>query len=575
MKAAWTVAAAALLFSRSTAASTEDCHCLPGDSCWPSVDQWNELNSTVGGRLIATVPIGHPCHEPTYNATACAELQDNWNYPQTHYVSSSSIMQQYFANRSCDPFTDKETPCELGNYVSYAVNVSSSDDVVAAIQFAQDNNIRFVIKNTGHDYLGRSTGAGALSVWTHHLDDIEYLDYSDSTYTGPAYKLGSGVQGYQILEASHAQGHVLVGGECPTVGLAGGYIMGGGHSALSTNFGLGADQTLSFEVVTASGDVVTASRTENTDLYWALSGGGAGNWGVVMSVTVKAFPSEIVSGGTVTFSTANLSESAYIGALDHFHRLLPAMIDAGTTVIYQILPGYFLIKPLTAYNKTSDEVKEILAPFLAELDTMGIQYSATYTQHDSYYDFYEKYMGPLPNGNLGVGEFTYGGRLLPRSVVENNPTDLATAIYNITSQGVVAVGVGLDVSKTNDVDNAIFAPWREAAVTMQIGISYNETAPWSQILTEQQTMTNELVPLLEAVTPGGGTYENESNFLQPNWKEVFFGANYDKLAEIKAKWDPSNFFYVLKGVNSDYWTVSDSGRMCKATVKRPACKAKL
>ncbi|KAL4963956.1 putative isoamyl alcohol oxidase [Aspergillus stella-maris] len=575
MKAAWTIAAAALLFARSTVASTEDCHCLPGDSCWPSVDQWNELNSTVGGRLIATVPVGHPCHEPTYDATACTELQDNWNYPQTHYLSSSSIMQQYFANRSCDPFTDKETPCELGNYVSYAVDVSSSDDVVAAIKFAQDNNIRFVIKNTGHDYLGRSTGAGALSVWTHHLDDIEYLDYSDSTYTGPAYKLGSGVQGYQILEASHAQGHVLVGGECPTVGLAGGYIMGGGHSALSTNFGLGADQTLSFEVVTASGDVVTASRTENTDLYWALSGGGAGNWGVVMSVTVKAFASEIVSGGTVTFSTSSLSDSVYINALDHFHRLLPAMIDAGTTVIYQILPGYFLIKPLTAYNKTSDEVKEILAPFLDELDTLGIKYSATYTQHDSYYDFYEKYMGPLPNGNLGVGEFTYGGRLLPRSVVENNPTDLATAIYNITSQGVVAVGVGLDVSKTNDVDNAIFAPWREAAVTMQIGISYNETAPWSQILSEQQTMTNELVPLLEAVTPGGGTYENESNFLQPNWKEVFFGANYDKLAEIKAKWDPSNFFYVLKGVNSDYWTVSDSGRMCKATVKRSACKAKL
>ncbi|KAL4939080.1 hypothetical protein BDV06DRAFT_199506 [Aspergillus oleicola] len=568
MKAAWTVAAAALLFSRSTAASTADCHCLPGDSCWPSVDQWNELNSTVGGRLIATVPIGHPCHEPTYDATACAELQADWNYPQTHYASSSSIMQQYFANRSCDPFTDKDTPCELGNYVSYAVDVSSSNDVVAAIKFAQDNNIRFVIKNTGHDYLGRSTGAGALSVWTHHLDDIEYLDYSDSTYTGPAYKLGSGVQGYQILEASHAQGHVLVGGECPTVGLAGGYTMGGGHSALSTSFGLGADQTLSFEVVTAAGEVVTASRTENTDLYWALSGGGAGNWGVVMSVTVKAFPSEIVSGASVTFSTSDLSDSAFIDALDHFHRLLPAMIDAGTTVIYQILPGYFLINPLTAYNQTSEQVKTILAPFLEELTTLGIKYSATYTQHDSYYDFYEEYMGPLPNGNLDVGVFTYGGSLLPRSVVESNPTGLSTAIYNITSQGVVAVGVGLDVSKANDVDNAIFAPWREAAVTMQIGISYNETAPWSQLLAEQQTMTDELVPLLEEVTPDGGAYENESNFLQPNWKEVFFGSNYETLSQIKAKWDPSNFFYVLKGVSSDYWTVSDSGRMCKAAAEK-------
>lgn len=59
-------------------------------------------------------------------------------------------MQQFFTNRSCDPF-DEDSSCELGNYVSYAVDVSSSADVVAAIKFAQQNNIRLVIKNTGHE----------------------------------------------------------------------------------------------------------------------------------------------------------------------------------------------------------------------------------------------------------------------------------------------------------------------------------------------------------------------------------------------------------------------------------------
>lgn len=424
-------------------------------------------------------------------------------------------------------------------------------------------------------YLGRSTGAGALSVWTHNLKDIEYVDWAEDSYTGPAYKLGSGVQGFDVLETTHAKGHVVVGGECPTVGLAGGYLQGGGHSALSTSFGLGADQALAFEVVTASGEVITASRTENTDLYWALSGGGAGNWAVVLSVTVKAYQNEIVSGATVTFKTSDLSKEIFTDAVDHFHRLLPDMIDAGTTVIYQMLPGYFLIKPLTAFNMTSSQVEDVLAPFLSELDGLSIKYQANYTQYDSYYDHYQKYMGPLPNGNLGVGEFTYGGRLLPRSVLQSNPTDLATALYDITSQGIVAVGVGLDVSKTNDVDNAIFTHWREAAVTMQIGISYNDTASWSQLLAEQQKMTEEINPLLEAVTPGGGTYENESNFLQPNWKEVFFGDNYSKLEQIKSKWDPDHFFYVLKGVGSDYWSVAEDGRMCRAQKRSlpPACKA--
>jgi hypothetical protein len=60
-------------------------------------------------------------------------------------------MQQFFANRSCDPFTDRSAPCELGNYVSYSVAAESSDDVVAAVKFAQKNNLRFVIKNTGHE----------------------------------------------------------------------------------------------------------------------------------------------------------------------------------------------------------------------------------------------------------------------------------------------------------------------------------------------------------------------------------------------------------------------------------------
>ncbi len=70
----------------------------------------------------------------------------------TSYDSSSSVMEVYWANRSCDPFTSHTQPCLLGNYVSYAVNVSSPTDVVAAITFARRHNIRFVVRNTGHEY---------------------------------------------------------------------------------------------------------------------------------------------------------------------------------------------------------------------------------------------------------------------------------------------------------------------------------------------------------------------------------------------------------------------------------------
>lgn len=60
-------------------------------------------------------------------------------------------MQHFFANRSCDPFTPRSRPCELGNYVAYAIRVTQDDDVVAGIRFARENNVRLVVRNTGHE----------------------------------------------------------------------------------------------------------------------------------------------------------------------------------------------------------------------------------------------------------------------------------------------------------------------------------------------------------------------------------------------------------------------------------------
>jgi hypothetical protein len=372
------------------------------------------------------------------------------------------------------------------------------------------------------------------------------------------------VVGYQILEAATAKGLVVVTGECPTVGLAGGYTQGGGHSALSTEFGLGADQTLAFQVVTAAGKVVTASRSQNSDLYWALSGGGAGNYGVVVSMTVKAHQDATVSGAALQFTAANITADTFFEAVAQFHQLLPAMIDQGVTVIYEMTNTVFIINPVTAYNKTSADVKAILTPFTDALTNLGITYALGLTQYTSYYDHYQKYMGPLPWGNLAVTTYQYGGRLIPRDTLVNNYEGMSAALRNITESGVIAVGVGMNVTNPGNVKNAVFPALRNAAVTMQIGTAWNEAAPWSDMVAEQWKITNEYVPQLEAVTPNSGCYQNEGNFRQLNWQDTFFGSNYSPLLRVKNKWDPNSFFYALKAVGSDAWTVSNSGRMCRA-----------
>jgi FAD/FMN-containing dehydrogenase len=283
-------------------------------------------------------------------------------------------MAPFFANASCDPFTTPDTQCTLGTYVQYAVNASCVQDYQKTLDFAQEKNIRLVIRNTGHDYLGKSTGAGAIALWTHNIKDIEIVEYKSGNYEGPAMKTGAGVQGFEAQNAAHKQGLLVVTGNCPTVGIAGGYTQGGGHSPLSSKFGLAADQVLEWEVVTGEGKFMVASPSENPDLYWALSGGGGGTYAAVLSMTVKAYPDLPTAGGNLTFTTEGISQEAFYDAVQLFLTTLPNLVDAGVVPIWLVVPGLFLVQPIIAPGMTKDELQSLLEPTLARLKESGISH---------------------------------------------------------------------------------------------------------------------------------------------------------------------------------------------------------
>jgi hypothetical protein len=81
----------------------------------------------------------------------------------------------------------------------------------------------------------------------HYLKDIEFSDWSDKHYSGKAVKMGAGVQGFEVNKAAFDQGLQVVTGSCPTVGVAGGYSQGGGHSALTSLHGMAADQVIAHD----------------------------------------------------------------------------------------------------------------------------------------------------------------------------------------------------------------------------------------------------------------------------------------------------------------------------------------
>lgn len=125
----------------------------------------------------------------------------------------------YFTNDTCRPTDDPTASCTLGYYPVYVILAQTTAHIKAGIDFARQNNIRLIVRNTGHDFLGRSTGWGSLVINTHSFQDVEWIDsYSGpENYTGGAVKLGAGVQGRPLLTQGHTRDPpvVVVTGECP------------------------------------------------------------------------------------------------------------------------------------------------------------------------------------------------------------------------------------------------------------------------------------------------------------------------------------------------------------------------
>lgn len=313
-------------------------------------------------------------------------------------------------------------------------------------------------------YFGKSSGAKALSVWTHHLKDITFLDNYDSpNYQGSAVRVLAGIQVIEVYEAAEAHNVTIVGGDCPTVGVAGGYTQGGGTSSLSSTFGMGADQTLEWEVVDGTGRLIKASLEENPDLYWALSGGGGGSYGVVYSLTVKAHKPVQVAGVNLNFTTsANISQDLYYQAIEEYFRQVPVFTAAGGAAIALVQPQVFTLTPLILPNHTPDQARELLAPLRKRLDDLGILYNFSIVHYDSWLPFYENTIEGS-EFRQKIHNAQYGGWFMPLDVVQSKPSDIASVFRDILKDGVIIRTLGLNVSQT-PAWNAVNPAWREVSM---------------------------------------------------------------------------------------------------------------
>ncbi|KAI0194581.1 hypothetical protein F4808DRAFT_453069 [Astrocystis sublimbata] len=550
----------------------QSCRALPHDRTWPSPKEWATLNQTVGGRLIATVPLASVCHDPAYDEAACNILKQNWLSPEPHLAVPAEILDPYFQTESCEPFTPRERPCTLGNYAVYSINVTDKIDISAGVIFAKTHNIRLTIKNTGHDLLGKSTGRGALSLWTHNLDTMEFFDtYSgDSNYNGSAVRIGAGVLASDLITAAARHRVRVVTGSFDTVGVAGGYTAGGGHGALTSLYGMAADSVLEWEVVIADGTHVIATPTHNADLYWALCGGGAGTFGVVVSMTTRTYSDGPMQNAGFAIS---LADNAFGGnankfweAIETFHSTLSPVVEAGGVLTWQLTESALQVFAIVLPGNDPGIIDEELDPMLAAMKSRtNLTLKVLSSSYESWYDLYRAVYQPVQVGSQN-GQIS-GGRLIPRSVLQETTgvENVTHALRNAVEGGFLGLCGAIDANNTaaTTPDNAVFPVWRDTLVHCIVIRTWNYSLPWDTNIAFQKNLTTTVMPAIELATPGGGSYLNEANFEQLDWQEVFYGTNYPRLQRVKAKYDPDSLFYARTAVGSEAWYEDGEHRLCR------------
>lgn len=364
------------------------------------------------------------------------------------------------------------------------------------------------------------------------------------------------------------------------MGWGGGYIAGGGHSPLSSKYGMAADQIVSADLVTPDGRFITANENQNSDLFWGLCGGGGSTFGVVTSYTIKVYPQLdpiVISTFGISTSGNNVTTDVFWEATKTYFSLIPEFVDAGTyaywyffnvsnvlslTFFGWVAPGY-----------TTSEFNNLTAPLFESWSSLGIDVDPETTEHNSFLSAFNQ---GFPQETVGTNTSRAAGRLIPKQNFVDPTKFNATfeAFKSVVNRGGGMVGVATTGGPTDISvpDNAVNDAWRTASAQILSVAFWSPTATLREASDFMVEFNTTWLEPIRAATPDGSAYNSEGNVIEPDWQNVYYGAEkYAKLKALKDKYDPTSLFYTLHGVGSEDWYVTDqlpglptqNGRLCR------------
>jgi FAD/FMN-containing dehydrogenase len=405
-------------------------------------------------------------------------------------------------------------------------------DVIRSVNFARDQDLLLAIRSGGHN-------AGGLGICDDGLViDLASIKYTRVDPTARTVTVGGGCTWGDVDHATHVFGLATPSGIISTTGV-GGLTLGGGIGHLTRKCGLTIDNLISADVVLADGKFVKANADENSDLYWAVRGGG-GNFGVVTSLTFKVHPVDMIYGGPMLYE---LSETGDV--MKWYRDLIPTAPDdlSGFFAFLTVppappFPDHLHMKKMCgvvwAYAGPAAKAEEIFKPIRGfkkpALDFVGpIPQPALQTMFDALY----------PPGLQWYWRADFVNEISDDAIAQHVRFGNALPSMHSTMHLYPINGAASRVSKNDTAWNYRDATWAQVMVGVDPDPANND-----KIIAWTKSYYDALHPY-----SAGGAYVN---FLMGDEGagrvKATYGDNYERLVAIKDKYDPDNLFRVNQNI---------------------------
>jgi FAD/FMN-containing dehydrogenase len=437
-----------------------------------------------------------------------------------------------------DPVYDSIQPAGI----AFCANAS---DVARSIGFAREHGLPMAPRSGGHSYAGYSTTTGLV---------IDVSLISHLGVEGNIATVGAGTRLIDVYSGLPQQGVSIPGGSCPSVGIAG-LAQGGGIGVVGRLHGLTSDNIVGLKVVTADGRTVIANASTNPDLFWALRGGGGGNFGIVTGFQFSTFPIGQVAlfGLRWPWSAAATVLPAWLEWSSErpdsmWSNCVLSAAPGATTPVLQV-GGVWVGTVADAQAQVAVLIKQVGSPT-----------SQSFGQHD-----YEEAMY-IEAGCRGLSQAACHlagkspGGTLPRTVAVAKSDILNGPLGNA---GVQAVLAGIEERQQQGGPGAVaYDSWggainrvpanatafvhRKALASAQYDATFSEGVAPSTIQQAHSWLNSWYATLRPYVS--GEAYQNYIDPSLANWQQAYYGANLPRLKQVKKKWDPDNVFHFAQSI---------------------------